>query len=676
MKKNLFTLFLAVVMIAAVVFVAAPTAQAAEVHTAEADNAVLDVAAGDTVNLSGKKNVTINVTGDGAIYLVDTANLEDLTGAASGSATVNGAVAEYVQHDGFKYLAIKAEDGTYSAHPFNLTVDKYGVNTAYSAVSVRVTVIADNTVAALIDAGEFGMHRTASTEGAIKEYFPHWKTFAGDDGEIATNGLRAYYYLDGSFASDVLKDETIATVGAYIKLDGYETIESNQTQTINPLNILNTLNAKVATFIPEQRVKLQAMLENNDTLQTYCPNFLGGWKLVTDVADLAAGDKVIIVAKDAAYNFALSTTDNGNSRGQAAAFKAGSFAAFGEGVQILTLGVETETVEEATVTYYTFYTGAGYLRCYSSTGAGRLQTEATLTNDGRWNLAISEEGIVTLKVENANRTARNYMQYNDSGIFTCHDEGKYRDIAIYKLDCDHTAWDDGVVTPPTCTVDGYITYTCVCGFTKVEAGEAATGEHSYGEGVVTPPTCTVDGYITYTCSVCGGTKEEAGTPAAGHSYVDGVCSVCGTEQPPVVTEKMPTATFAFANTGSTAWCTAETEFTLTADNGAEATMKLYGPKTRYYSSYLNFYVVTQNAGNYCNFKFPALVDAITFVNTGGAVTVFVSATGENGTWEQVGTAGKGTVKVDWEGSFQYVRLECLQTSGQAKITSMTVNPAE
>ena len=56
------------------------------------------------------------------------------------------------------------------------------------------------------------------------------------------------------------------------------------------------------------------------------------------------------------------------------------------------------------------------------------------------------------------------------------------------------------------------------------SGDAHT--HSY-ESAVTPPTCTEDGYTTYTCS-CGDSYTDDEVTAPGHSYgTDGVCTVCG-----------------------------------------------------------------------------------------------------------------------------------------------------
>ena len=275
MKKNLLAMLLAVVMTTAVVFIAAPNANADDVadFTADAENKEYTANADCTVDLNGQTGVVINAEGY-KVTLVDTANAKGaVDGSNAGSATVKGTVADWVQYDGYKYLAVKNEDNTYSAHPFNITIDKYGVNTHYSAVSIRVTVIANDVVAKLIDAGEFGLHKTAGTEGAVKEYFPHWKAFAGDDGEIAVNGIRAYYYLDGSFAKNVLTNDLFATVGAYIKI-GDLTIESFQTLTIKPLDILTTLNNTAASFGVEQKAKVVEMASDN-YLKDYCCNFCG-----------------------------------------------------------------------------------------------------------------------------------------------------------------------------------------------------------------------------------------------------------------------------------------------------------------------------------------------------------------------------------------------------------------
>ena len=57
------------------------------------------------------------------------------------------------------------------------------------------------------------------------------------------------------------------------------------------------------------------------------------------------------------------------------------------------------------------------------------------------------------------------------------------------------------VTAPTCTEQGYTTYTCGCGKSYVDNYVPATG-HRFSKTVVTPATCTEDGWVTFTCGNC------------------------------------------------------------------------------------------------------------------------------------------------------------------------------
>ena len=90
------------------------------------------------------------------------------------------------------------------------------------------------------------------------------------------------------------------------------------------------------------------------------------------------------------------------------------------------------------------------------------------------------------------------------------------------------SYDEGVVTDPTCTEDGYTTYTCECGDTYKDNYVDATG-HNYEENITQDATCTEAGEKTFTCSGCDDTYTEV-IPANGHEFVDGVCSTCGVEQ--------------------------------------------------------------------------------------------------------------------------------------------------
>lgn len=67
-------------------------------------------------------------------------------------------------------------------------------------------------------------------------------------------------------------------------------------------------------------------------------------------------------------------------------------------------------------------------------------------------------------------------------------------------------WTEKVTTAATCMEAGTMTYTCVCGATKMEP-IPATG-HSWGKPAVTYAAKGQDGKKVYTCTVCEETKEE------------------------------------------------------------------------------------------------------------------------------------------------------------------------
>ena len=117
----------------------------------------------------------------------------------------------------------------------------------------------------------------------------------------------------------------------------------------------------------------------------------------------------------------------------------------------------------------------------------------------------------------------------------------------------HTHSYTAAVTAPTCTEQGYTTYTCSCGDSYKSDYKDALG-HDYKNGtctrcgakdpgatpphthdyksVVTKPTCTQAGYTTYTCS-CGDSYKSDYKDALGHDYKNGACTRCGAKDPGV-----------------------------------------------------------------------------------------------------------------------------------------------
>ncbi len=128
-------------------------------------------------------------------------------------------------------------------------------------------------------------------------------------------------------------------------------------------------------------------------------------------------------------------------------------------------------------------------------------------------------------------TAQGYTTY------TCDYCGdSYKDNYVPEKGHNHSS----VVTPPTCTERGYTTHTCVdCGDSYVDSPVESKG-HSYTASIV-PPDCDDRGYTLHTCSDCGHNYKDNYVPKNGHKYDSVVtaptctergytthtCSVCG-----------------------------------------------------------------------------------------------------------------------------------------------------
>ena len=147
------------------------------------------------------------------------------------------------------------------------------------------------------------------------------------------------------------------------------------------------------------------------------------WTLVTNASSLAVGDQVVIVAKES--NYALSTTQNENNRGQASVVKSDQIITFGNDVQVLTLEAGTASGT------FAFNTGSGYLYAASSS-KNYLRTETTLSANSSWSVTIEADETATVVANGSN--TRNTMQYNQSSsIFACYSSASQKAISLYKL---------------------------------------------------------------------------------------------------------------------------------------------------------------------------------------------------------------------------------------------------
>ncbi|MBR1501618.1 MAG: hypothetical protein IJ616_06600 [Bacteroidales bacterium] len=149
------------------------------------------------------------------------------------------------------------------------------------------------------------------------------------------------------------------------------------------------------------------------------------FKLVKNVANLAAGDQVIIANK--AATSAISTTQQGNNRKGAAITPdaSGDIVNPSAAVQILTVA------EGATTGTFAFSPEAG-MYLYAVKGSNILRTKDALEADGSFTVAIAEDGeaTVTCKFEGEDRIL---MHNSSSDLFACY-KASQKPIAIYKME--------------------------------------------------------------------------------------------------------------------------------------------------------------------------------------------------------------------------------------------------
>lgn len=147
----------------------------------------------------------------------------------------------------------------------------------------------------------------------------------------------------------------------------------------------------------------------------------GTYALVTDASTLSAGDVIIIVNSTTAGP-ALSTTQNGNNRGQTAVTVSSSKITLAAANTVQGLTLEAGTTSGT----FAFNTGNGYLFAASSS-SNYLRTEANKSANSSWSISISS-GTATMTAQGTN--TRNKIKYNSqSSIFSCYSSGT---AAIFK----------------------------------------------------------------------------------------------------------------------------------------------------------------------------------------------------------------------------------------------------
>ena len=227
---------------------------------------------------------------------------------------------------------------------------------------------------------------------------------------------------DGKFENEVVVTVTAENATIYYTLDG-KTPSTKSTEYTKALTIKADATLKVIAI--EEGGYESSVVENKFQLQaTASAGNANAATLVTDVAELAVGDQIVIVATN--YDYALSTTQNGNNRGSVEVEKDGNVVSLNSEVQVITLenGKTNGT--------YAFNVGDGYLYAASSS-SNHLKTQATVDAKASWTVEITEAGVATVKASEGTRSWLRFNNSNNPKIFSCYGSGQ-TDVSIYKVD--------------------------------------------------------------------------------------------------------------------------------------------------------------------------------------------------------------------------------------------------
>ena len=266
-------------------------------------------------------------------------------------------------------------------------------------------------------------------------------TFSNTSNQVGIQSATITYVTNEAAASAPRLSVDPSTV-EFTAEGGSQAVTCTVENEVSGVNVTATASADwVTTSVSDKTVTITATENTGDARtatvtiayegaesETVTVNQLGAaakvWTLVTDASTLAAGDQIIIAAKD--YNYAISTTQNNNNRGQAAITKSGNtLSTPSSSVQIITL----EAGKSAGT--WAFNVGsAGYLYAASSS-SNYLRSEKTLSANSSWNVTIAS-GTATIKATGS--YTRNVMQYNQSSsLFACYSSASQKALAIYKL---------------------------------------------------------------------------------------------------------------------------------------------------------------------------------------------------------------------------------------------------
>lgn len=268
-------------------------------------------------------------------------------------------------------------------------------------------------------------------------------------GGYSTSGYhstyKGHYRLTATADKDLIDYEggtatiTLATSGNLVPAG--ETIKGAMAEAYDFVTFDYTENAATATATFAANNGASRGAEFNFTFglasvtvavgQNNHPDVKVGWFLVTDVNELAAGDKVIIAAKspDGTLDYAISSTSSTSNFRPSKAIEL-----MGNSIVDVT-GVQQYTLENGLADYSGTWAFKGIDEKYLYVSSGYLKVTSTLDNNGSWAISIAEDGQATLTSQTTNSKDTmmlNYVTSNQTfNVYASSQTGKGA-IYIYK----------------------------------------------------------------------------------------------------------------------------------------------------------------------------------------------------------------------------------------------------
>ena len=284
------------------------------------------------------------------------------------------------------------------------------------------------------------------------------------------------------------------------------------------------------------------------------------WELVTNAAELAVGDEIIIAA--ASDSKALSTEQKSNNRGATTITKDGKYITDpSDAVQVITLEAGTKSGT------FAFNVGTpGYLYAASSSG-NQLKSKTTKDDNGSWVITIASNGEA--KVVAQGTYTRNEMRYNannGSPLFACYASTSTTGtpVAIYRLPSNKPVIAANAATAP---VVGGTNLTATYSLKNIVPDDIEVVEF---EGNITEATKTANGTITYNISANHNKGAKTSTISLRSPSTGATATISVVQDAPEFTVT-PTLLTLDAEANSTAEFTVTSTFeaTITVDDEAK-----------------------------------------------------------------------------------------------------------